>query len=240
MKITLFNGSPKAEKGNTHVMAEEFAQGAVKAGAEVETVFLVRKNIKHCMGCFHCWFTEPGVCVTKDDMRELLVKFASSDIVVFATPLHVDNVTGIMKNFIDRLVPLADPRFEKDENGECRHILRIAKPPKIAVISNCGFPEQSHFQVLKLLFRRMARNLHSEVIAEIYRGGGAILSEAPLLLKPMLWKYKSHLRRAGGEVAGHMKISEATAAGLEAKIVPDKFYIAGANKSFDRVLSKKG
>jgi len=157
---------------------------------------------------------------------------------VFATPLYVDNVTGIMKNFMDRLVPLADPHFEKDKGGECRHLKRLEKSPGIVVISNCGFPEQSHFQVLKLLFKRVARNMGTEVIAGIYRGGGEILKDPPLILKPLIWKYKRILRKAGREVVANLKLSEETSSQLEAPIISDDQYIKGANENWDNLLSK--
>jgi len=163
-------------------------------------------------------------------MAELLPKFISSDIVVFATPLYVDNVSGITKMFMDRLIPVVDPRMEKDESGESRHRKRHAKYPKIAVLSNCGFPEQSHFQVLSLLFRRIARNIHSEVVAEIYRGEGEILRSGPLLVKPLLWRYKKLLRLAGEELAREARISEGTAAKLRQPIVPEALYSQAANR----------
>jgi len=198
----------------------------------------VNKKITHCLGCFHCWVKTPGKCVIDDDMKELLQIIMSSDIIVFATPLYVDNVTGIMKNFMDRLIPLADPYFEKDEGGECRHSSRSESVPKIAVISNCGFPEQSHFQVLKLLFKRIARNMNSEVIAEIYRGGGGILTGQSLILKPLLWNYKKLLRKAGREIVEELKLSEKTISDLEKPIIPDAQYIKGANKNWDELMAK--
>lgn len=237
MKITIFNGSPRAENGNTHVMVEAFMKGARKGGAEVENVFLARKEIKPCRGCFGCWLKTPGECVIKDDMAELLEKFAGSDIVVFATPLYVDNVTGIMKNFMDRLIPGGDPHFEKDEGGECVHIIRTEKRPKLVVISNCGFPEQSHFQVLELLFKRVARNMRTEVIGEIYRGGGAILKDAPLILKPVIRKYKKLLQKAGKEIVENQRLSKETRSKLEKPLIPEERYIAEANEYFDKLLS---
>lgn len=237
MRITIFNGSPRAEAGNTHVMVEAFMKGARKGGAEVENVFLARKEIKPCRGCFGCWLKTPGECVIKDDMAELLKKFAGSDIVVFATPLYVDNVTGIMKNFIDRLIPGGDPHFEKDEGGECAHLMRSEKRVKLVVISNCGFPEQSHFQVLELLFKRVARNMRTEVIGEIYRGGGAILKDAPLILKPLISKYKKLLQKAGKEIVENQRLSEGTRSKLEKPLIPEERYIAEANKYFDKLLS---
>lgn len=238
MKITIFNGSPRAEAGNTHVMVEAFMKGAKKGGAEVENVFLAKKEINPCRGCFSCWLKTPGECVIKDDMAELLKKFAGSDIVVFATPLYVDNVTGIMKNFMDRLIPGGDPHFEKDEGGECAHIMRSEKRVKLVVISNCGFPEQSHFQVLELLFKRVARNMRTEVIGEIYRGGGAILKDAPLILKPVISKYKKLLQKAGKEIVENQRLSKETRLKLEKPFMSDDRYIAGANEYFDDLLLK--
>jgi multimeric flavodoxin WrbA len=236
MKVMVFNGSPRAEKGNTHFMVEAFLKGAQEAGAETENIFLAKQKIKPCTGCFCCWVKTPGECVIKDDMAVLRSKYMASDIIVFATPLYVDNVTGIMKNFMDRLVPLADPYFEKDENGQYRHIKGFDKVQKIAVISNCGFPEQEHFQVLRLLFRRIARNFHSEVIAEIYRGAGQILQVDHLMLKPLIWKYKKLLEKAGKEVVQNMRLSETTREELEQPIIPHDLYMKGANKEWDRQL----
>jgi multimeric flavodoxin WrbA len=238
MKVTIFNGSPRGEKGNTHFMVKEFSKGCEQAGAEVENIFLVQRKISPCRGCFTCWIKTPGVCVIKDDMAELIRKFGESDIVVFATPVYVDNVTGIMKNFMDRLVAAADPHFEKDEGGECVHISKSEKPPKLVVISNCGFPEQSHFQVLELLFKRVARNMRTEVIGEIYRGGGAILQEAPLILKPLIIRYKRLLQIAGIEIIKKQRLSQETRQKLEKPLISDEKYITAANAHFDALLAK--
>lgn len=237
MKITVFNSSPRVNKSNTNVMAEAFLKGAREAGAETENIFLARQKIRPCLGCFSCWVKTPGQCVIPDDMAALLKKLAETDIVVFATPLYVDNVSGIMKTFMDRFMPIADPHFEKDGNGQYRHVRRSEKAPKIVVISNCGFPEQDHFQVLRLLFRRIARNFHSEVIAEIYRGGGEILQVDHLVLKPLLWKYRKLLEKAGREVVEHLRLSEETRAELEKPLISHDLYINSANKEWDKQLA---
>ena len=235
MKITVFNGSPLAERGNTNVMVQAFLEGAREVGAETENIFLAHRKIHHCTGCFTCWFKTPGKCAIKDDMTELLPKLQSSDLVVFATPLYVDNVTGIMKNFMDRMIPVADPFFEKDPTGEYRH-KSTAKAPKIMAISNCGFPEQSHFQVLRLLFRRIARNMNTELIAEIYRGGGAILSEKTFWSWLPIRHYKSLLRKAGEEVVRTHRISPRLQKELENPLIAEEQYIRGAEAYFRKTL----
>ena len=237
MKITVFNGSPRGVKSNTHFMVKEFLSGAQSAGAETENIFLIKQKIGLCMGCFDCWTKTPGVCIQKDDMQKLLEKFISSDIVVFAFPLYVDNVSGLMKLFMDRMIPILDPHFELDENGEVYHKKRYGKYPLIVVISNCGFPEQTNFQVVHLLFKRIARNMHSKVIAEIYRGGGEILHNDIVFLKPLINKYKKILRKAGTEIVSRLQLSEKTVAELEKPIIPHKHYIKGGNRHWDKLLS---
>ncbi len=238
MQITAFNGSPRGENSNTHIMVKEFLDGAKEAGAEVENIFLVKKKINHCHGCFRCWIETGGKCVIDDDMGTLLEKMKAIDIIVLATPLYVDNVTGIMKDFMDRFVAVADPYFEKDEGGECRHLKKVKYPSKLVIISNGGFPEQSHFQVLRLLFRRVARNMHSEVVGEIYRGGGELFKFFPPMLAPVISRYKLLLQNAGKEIVKNQRLSEETMNELEKPLIPDEQYITMVDKGLDGILSK--
>jgi multimeric flavodoxin WrbA len=225
-------------------MVAAFLTGAKEAGADVENVLLAKKKIRPCTGCNACWMKTPGRCAQRDDMDELLGKVIASDVVVFATPVYVDNVTGLMKNFMDRLIPIGDPHWEMDEGGECRHVMRHEKPAKIAVISNCGFPQRTHFQVLQLLFRRVARNIHAEVIAEIYREAGALLSAPVPELRPLVEGYRRLLEKAGAEVARHSRISAATSAELERPLLASESfvdeYMGMVNRRCDEILSKRG
>jgi multimeric flavodoxin WrbA len=242
MKIVAFNGSPKAEESSTHVMVDAFLKGAARAGAEVENVFLAQKTIEHCLGCFQCWASPAGTCVLKDDMDDLLERYSAADIVVFATPLHNDNVSSHLKVFIDRLLPTGDPHFAVDEGGETVHPSRGGKIPKFVMISNCGFPEQSHFQVLRLLTKRMARNYRTEFVAEIYRGGGPWLTE-PAAAEAVA-AYREQVRAAGEEVVPAGRLSEETRERLEQPLIPSpdfyEFYRQEVNRYWDNLWAGRG
>jgi multimeric flavodoxin WrbA len=236
MKIIAFNGSPRGSLSNTYTMVESFLHGAAGAGAEVEQVLLSEKNIHPCRGCFACWAKTPGQCVIKDDMTELLEKIKIADIIVFATPLYFFNMTGIMKNFMDRIIPLGDPHFAPSENGLCRHVNARNNTAKFVIISNCGFPEQEHFKVLHELFATCVYQMHGKILAEIYRGGGAILHDAPLLLKPIVHRYKKLLEEAGGQVVRDGKLTEELMENLAKPLIPIDMYIKHANQHFDDIL----
>jgi multimeric flavodoxin WrbA len=239
MKVVAFNGSPKGKESNTHVMVGAFLEGAAQAGADVENVFLAEKNINHCLGCFQCWLSPAAECVLKDDMAELIGLYSSADIVVFATPLHNDNISSRLKIFIDRLLPLADPHFAVDVGGETIHPSRGGKTPKFVMIANCGFPEQSHFPVLRLLAQRMARNYETEFVAEIYRGGGAWLTEPAAA--DVVARYTDLVKKAGEEVVTAGRLSEGTRRRLEEPLIPSpefvEIYRQTINRYWDEALS---
>ena len=71
MRVTVFNGSSRGRKSNSHKIVEPLLEGARQAGAQTEKVFLIEKDIKHCRGCFACWGETPGVCFLKNDMAVL-------------------------------------------------------------------------------------------------------------------------------------------------------------------------
>jgi len=97
MKVLLINGSPR--KGNT-----EFVLQKIKDKLEDSELLLLReKNIGHCEGCLYCH--EKVECAVKDDMEEIRDKVLNSDVLVIGAPNYFDNVSGLLKDFIDRLHP---------------------------------------------------------------------------------------------------------------------------------------
>jgi multimeric flavodoxin WrbA len=230
MKITAINGSPKGKQSATYIMIEEFLKGAESKGAQTSHSLLSDMKIHHCLGCLSCWTKTPGVCVFKDDMQK--IDFADSDLIVYATPLFVDNVSGLLKNFMDRTVFSAVPSMENDANGEAVHPKKQKIRPKMMVMANCGFPGQSHFEVLKILFRRMARNYRTDLIAEIYRDEGPLLIMNEPQLEPVIARYKLLLQQAGREIVQNLKISETTGQALKEALIPHDLYLQNHNEYF--------
>lgn len=104
MKIIALNGSPKKERTTAYLLNTvlETAQGA---GAQTELIHLVDHNIKPCIGCNKC--LRASVCsIQDDDMAILIEKMLDADGIILGSPTYFMNVSGIMKNFIDRTRPL--------------------------------------------------------------------------------------------------------------------------------------
>jgi multimeric flavodoxin WrbA len=241
MKITAFNSSPWAHEGHTQIIVDEFLLGAANAGAKNQSVQLVEKQIKPCTRCGACFYKTPGRCSVRDDMAGLIEKFMASDIVVLATPVYIDNVTSLMKLFIDRLTPVLEPHFEKDKNGEYRRRGRFGKYPKFVVISTCAMPEMSHFQVVQLFFERMARTIHTEVVGEIYRdsAGLLLLCTEQVSFRPVVDEYRKLLRSAGTQLVQTGYIPNEISRKLYEPMIDAEEYIEYANKTWDRILPKQ-
>ena len=239
MKIVIVNSSPKTNQSNTHVIVEAFSRGAVTAGAEVENIFLAKYNIKPCSACLSCWFKTPGKCVLNDDAEMILNRMTDAELLVFATPLYVDNVSGIMKLLMDRMISKGNTLTEIDKSGGTRHTVKQSKLTKIGVISNCGFPEQDQFQVLRLLFRRVARNMNVELAVEIYRGEGTLLTGEGAKLKPIIDQYKKLVEKVGNEAVTLGKITEETLAELEKPLIPYEIYNKAVNENIIKELQHK-
>jgi len=108
MKVTAFLGSPR-RNGNTDTLAARLLEGAQEVGHAAEGVALRQLTIRPCIGCERCW-SEDRPCVLDDDMVGLYETIASSDVLVFVTPVYWYAPTAIMKAFVDRLVPYNRPQ----------------------------------------------------------------------------------------------------------------------------------
>ena len=101
MKILAINGSPRTTRSTTRRLAQYVLEGAAEAGAETEMIDLCDLRITPCTACEGCSFN--GICVYDDDLPVLVERMKDADGMVFASPVYIDNVSGQMKIFFDRL-----------------------------------------------------------------------------------------------------------------------------------------
>ena len=159
MKALLVNGSPHTVRGVHVSILDTFEEGLRKAGSDVTRINVYRQNIQPCRGCFTCWTKTPGECIQEDDMKSLLPLVAQSDVLALATPVYVDGMTGPMKTFLDRLIPLLKGRVELRDD-HTRHIMREdVKRGKVVLLSASGFTELDNFDPLVSHVKAVSRNL---------------------------------------------------------------------------------
>ena len=101
MKITVIFGSPR--KKNSWLLTRAFEEEMKKlCDAEFEYVFLSDLSLATCVGCHACLFHGVDKCPLPDSIRDTLEAMVLADGIVFVSPVYVSQVTGLMKNFIDR------------------------------------------------------------------------------------------------------------------------------------------
>ncbi len=232
-KVLAIQGSPQPKASNTGILLQEFLKGAQNQGAETETVYLKDKNIHYCLGCYTCWTKTPGVCAFKDDMPELLKKVRGCDILVHATPLYNYNMSSLLKAFMERLLPLADPHFVK--RGETHaHPPRYQVNRKMVLISTCGFPEISHFDGLRQVFRQMEHSGQVPFVGELLMPAGELLKQEGLRERFQVVLQAAY--QAGVEVVRDGKVSKRTEAQIHKPLMPAEQMAEMANLWWDSHL----
>ena len=129
-KILIVQGGGRS-KGNTAQLADAFRKGAEDAGHSVETVSLLKKEVKGCIGCNACRYGK--TCIQKDSFNEMVPMIKEADLLVFASPLYFWTISSRIKAFWERFYCLAqeDPnsplgRYEKYPVKDCALLMTSA------------------------------------------------------------------------------------------------------------------
>ena len=111
-KVLILSGSPR-KHGNSDILCDEFAKGALDAGNSVEKIRVAEQKINACLGCYYCK-EHQGECVYKDGMAELLQKIIDCDVLVLSSPVYFYSVCAQLKAVIDRCVARGTEIANKD------------------------------------------------------------------------------------------------------------------------------
>ncbi len=102
MQVLAIIGSPR--KGHSYRVVQQIEQRLMRnADLRFEYVFLNQANLQPCRGCYVCQSRGEQYCPLKDGRPDLVQKMQQADGVIFVSPTFASNVTGLMKNLMDRL-----------------------------------------------------------------------------------------------------------------------------------------
>ena len=101
MMIAIVNGRPRLNGATATLLKEAQRYLAEKHGAQVLYVDLSKLDMRFCRGCLACYRT--GRCaITGDEVEAIADQIKSADGIIIGSPTYGSNVSGLLKNFMDR------------------------------------------------------------------------------------------------------------------------------------------
>jgi multimeric flavodoxin WrbA len=202
MRIVSFNGSPKGKDSNTNVMIEALAKGLTSNDSEIVNIYLADKGIQYCRGCYSCWSKTPGKCVINDDMKDMIELMRNTDLFIFGTPLYFNNISGTLKVFFDRLTCAGGDPHKKtvQQDGQIN--------PHLVMVSNCGFPYRTQFDVISLWIKNVSRMMQLSLVGEFYTTNGKVLTQPTDEQQQSRRNYLDYLEKCGKQYLERMILTD--------------------------------
>ena len=222
-RVLAVNGSARMGKGYTAMVLAPFIEGMKSAGAVVELIYPRGMKIEPCSGDFYCWDEKPGKCYRYDDMQIVYPKLREADILVLATPVYVP-LPGEMQNFLNRLMPLIDPKPLIWRGGRTRARLREdVKIKKIVLVTVCGWFEFGNFGTVVRIVRELAADVGVDFPAPITRPHAYLLAKDDDKARTVL----AALKQAGSELVKNGVVPQALLDAIGRPLISEEEYKKG-------------
>jgi multimeric flavodoxin WrbA len=132
-------------------MLESAMRGAQAAEAETELIHLYDIQFQGCKSCFACKLKNSkcnGVCAIKDDLRPILERCRTADVMVYGSPVYYSYPTGVLRAFMERaLFPMGTYLYENLPDGTRKHVIIRDKVIPSAMIFTMNCPEDYMRQI---------------------------------------------------------------------------------------------
>ena len=229
MKIVAINGSHRGTRGYTHFLIEKLFTGAREKKATCEEITLAELKINICKGCGVC-NTEKHLfkCIyeKKDDVAMIFNRMREANIIIYATPIYVFNMSGLMKVFIDRMNATGNSGdFKLSKSGLFFHHINkdIYSKPFVTLICHDSFENEVSKNVVSY-FQTFSRFVDAPQIGTIIRRAGKLTGHGKNIEKekkyPKIFESYKAIELAGIELVTRGEISRRTQKTASQDIIP--------------------
>lgn len=233
MKILAINASHRADRGLTHFLIEKLFSGARENGADCEEVLLAALKIERCLACDRCQESSHYLkCVHagRDDVGAVFRKMAAADLIVYATPVYIFGMTGLMKTFLDRLKSTSDSNILRvTGSGLLFHHIdpAVCSKPFVCLVC-CDNLEAATPATVISYFRTFARFMDAPMKGTLVRSGGKLFGYGKDPSRenhlPIIGQVFAAYQQAGRDLALYGRIRPATQRCANREILPVPFF----------------
>jgi multimeric flavodoxin WrbA len=233
MEILAINASHRGDNGHTRILLDLLGDGIVQAGSNYKIVTLAKHKINRCLACGKCHQPEQYLqCVyrEKDDVNAIFETIRKADLVIYATPVYVFGMSGLLKTFLDRLYATSDiNQMRVTRSGLFFHDIdaTVCSKPFVSLVS-CDNLDPETPKNAQNYFRTFARFMDAPLVGELVRNGGHLFghghnSQAAERFPKIKAVYGAY-RQAGRELAETGRISTLTQRKANQEIIPVPFF----------------
>lgn len=233
MKILAINASHRGDKGYSRFLLDKLAEGANDAGATLEVITLAGMKVERCRACGKCHTVGHHLtCVfdKEDDVSNIFRRMANADIVIYATPVYVFGMSGLMKTFLDRMYSTGDVSdLLLSKSGLIFHHINkdICSKPFVTLVCCDNLESETPKNVLNY-FKTFSKFMDAHQVGILVRNGGRMSGhgkdpEKEKLVPKIHHIYEAYIR-AGRELATKGQISSSTQRRANREIVPSPLF----------------
>ena len=95
--LALVLDGSRTDDAEAKVARETIVSELGKAGFSCVEHILRDEEVAPCIGCFNCWLKTPGICIYKDDGKQISMDMARCRLIVLVTPVTFGGYSSELK-----------------------------------------------------------------------------------------------------------------------------------------------
>lgn len=224
MKLLAINGSHKKANGINQLLIDHLFKGAKEVGAECETIRLSEFNINRCIACEYCQNQKDYLCVydDKDDFIKIIERIKQADILIFATPIYLFQISSLMKIFLERYHSRGKSKVRIVTQS---HLIfhdfepKLGTKPFVSIIVSDNI-ERATTENANFYFNTFSKFMDAPRVGNIIRNGSIMFKNLNIISQRIIENILKNLEIAGIELVKTGHISRKTGSKINVSILP--------------------